>query len=174
MTTFHKSWTWRCQTNNVGACMTWGWTDPMSDIVIWFSFCNMYNVSLDLRLSHVLKMWIDLLRDYQTLLRNWVVIKVVLGLSGSMLWGMVSQDGICPSLLERDISRPLEWLDQKCMAVLGLRVNHWKDSNSQYREREVSLEPDQISWDKGNNIYVMLQWFIWYELYVHIGVDMFC
>jgi hypothetical protein len=57
----------------------------MSDIVIWFSFCNMYNVSLDLRLSHVLKMWIDLLRDYQTLLRNWVVIKVVLGLSGSML-----------------------------------------------------------------------------------------
>jgi hypothetical protein len=57
----------------------------MSDIVIWFSFCNMYIVSLDLRLSHVLKMWINLLRDYQTLLRNWVVIKVVLGLSGSML-----------------------------------------------------------------------------------------
>jgi hypothetical protein len=45
----------------------------------------MYAVSLDLRLSHVLKMWIDLLRDYQTLLRNWVVIKIVLGLSGSML-----------------------------------------------------------------------------------------
>jgi hypothetical protein len=73
----------------------------------------MYTVSLDLRLSHVLKMWIDLLRDYQMLLRNWVVIKVVLGLSGSMLWGIVSQDGICPSLLERDISRPLEWLDQE-------------------------------------------------------------
>jgi hypothetical protein len=48
-------------------------------------FCNMYTVSLDLRLSHVLKMWIDLLRDYQTLLHNWVVIKVVLGLLGSML-----------------------------------------------------------------------------------------
>jgi hypothetical protein len=48
-------------------------------------FCNMYTLSLDLRLSHVLKMWIDLLRDYQTLLRNSVVIKVVLGLSGSML-----------------------------------------------------------------------------------------
>jgi hypothetical protein len=42
------------------------------------------------------------------LLYNWVVIKVVLGLSGSMLGGMVSQDGICPSLLERDIYRPLE------------------------------------------------------------------
>ena len=71
----------------------------------------MNTVSLDLRLSHVLKMWIDLLRDYQTLSRNWVVIKVVLGLSGSMLWGMVSQDGICPSLCERDISGPLEWLE---------------------------------------------------------------
>jgi hypothetical protein len=45
----------------------------------------MYTVSLDLRLPHVLKMWIDLLKDYQTLLRNWVVIKVVLGLSESML-----------------------------------------------------------------------------------------
>jgi hypothetical protein len=73
----------------------------------------MYTLSLDLRLSHVLKMWIDLLRDYQTLLRNWVVIKVVLGLLGSMLWGMVSQDGICPFLLERDIFGRLEWLDQE-------------------------------------------------------------
>jgi hypothetical protein len=27
----------------------------------------MYTVSLDLRLSYVLKIWIDLLRDYQTL-----------------------------------------------------------------------------------------------------------
>jgi hypothetical protein len=26
---------------------------------------------------------------------------------------MVSQDGICPYLLERDISRPLEWADQE-------------------------------------------------------------
>jgi hypothetical protein len=68
----------------------------------------MYNVSFDLRLSHVLKMWIDLLRDYQTLLRNWVVIKVVLGLLESMLGGMVSQNRICPSLLEKDISGPLE------------------------------------------------------------------
>jgi hypothetical protein len=31
----------------------------------------MYIVSLDLRFSHVLKMCIDLLRDYQTLLHNW-------------------------------------------------------------------------------------------------------
>ena len=39
----------------------------------------MYVVSLDLRLSHVLKMLIDLLWSHQTLLRNWVVIKVVFG-----------------------------------------------------------------------------------------------
>jgi hypothetical protein len=89
----------------------------------------MYIVSLDLRLSHVLKMWNDLLRDYQTLLRNLVVIKVVLGLLGSMLWGMVSQDRICLSLLERDISGPLEWLDQemhgrtrvKCQPMKGFK-----------------------------------------------------
>jgi hypothetical protein len=37
------------------------------NIVLFF---NMYTVSLDLRLSHVLKMCIDLLKDYQTLLRN--------------------------------------------------------------------------------------------------------
>jgi hypothetical protein len=42
------------------------------------------------------------------LLYNWVVIKVVFGLLGSMLRGMVSKDGICPSILERDISEPLE------------------------------------------------------------------
>ena len=28
MTMFHKSWTWRYQTNNVGACTTHGWTGP--------------------------------------------------------------------------------------------------------------------------------------------------
>ena len=39
----------------------------------------MYVGSLDLKLSYVLKMWNDLLRDYQMLLRNRVVIKVVFG-----------------------------------------------------------------------------------------------
>ena len=38
--------------------------------------CNVYAMSLDLRLSHVLEMCNGLLRGYQTLLRNWVVIKV--------------------------------------------------------------------------------------------------
>jgi hypothetical protein len=40
------------------------------------SLHTVYVLSLDLRLSYVLEMWIDLLWGYQTLLRNWVVIKV--------------------------------------------------------------------------------------------------
>jgi hypothetical protein len=36
---------------------------------------------------------------------------------------MVSQDGICPSLLERDISGPLSNWIKKCMVVLGFEVN---------------------------------------------------
>jgi hypothetical protein len=58
---------------------------------------------------------------------------------------MISHDGICPSLLERDISGPSSDWTKKCMAMLGLSVNKRKDSNLQYREREVSLELDQIS-----------------------------
>ena len=38
-----------------------------------------YALSLDLRLSHVLEMWIDLLWGYQTLHRNRVVTKVAFG-----------------------------------------------------------------------------------------------
>jgi hypothetical protein len=78
-------------------------------------------------------------------------------------------------LFLREISLGLssDWI-KKCMVVLGLSVNQWKDSNSQYRKREVSLELDQISWDKGNNMYVMLQWFVWYDFYVRMGVDMSC
>jgi hypothetical protein len=40
-------------------------------------FLHMYVVSLNMRLSHVLKIWIYLLRDYQTLFLNCVVINVV-------------------------------------------------------------------------------------------------
>ena len=52
-------------------------TDPTREVVL--SLNNIYALSLDLRLSHVLKMWIDLLRGYQTLRRNRVVIKVAFG-----------------------------------------------------------------------------------------------
>jgi hypothetical protein len=55
-----------------------GWIDPTWDVVI-VSIHIMHVISLDLRLLYVLKMWNDLLRDYQILLRNWVVIQVVLG-----------------------------------------------------------------------------------------------
>ena len=43
------------------------------------SLHTVYVLSLDLTLSYVLEMWIDLLWGYQTLLRNWVVIKVDFG-----------------------------------------------------------------------------------------------
>jgi hypothetical protein len=88
-----------------------------------------------------------------------------------MLWGMVSQDGICPSLLERDISEPLKWSDQDKHGMLGLIVNLERIPNHSFEKKEV---PDQISWDKGNNMYVMLQRFIWYDIYVRIGVGMSC
>ena len=52
-------------------------TDPTREVVL--SLHNMYALSLDLRLSHVLKMWIDLLRGYQTLHRDRVVKKVAFG-----------------------------------------------------------------------------------------------
>ena len=52
-------------------------------------------------MAHVLGMVIDLLWADQTLLRNWVVIRRVSGLSRPMLRDMVEQDGICPSDQER-------------------------------------------------------------------------
>ena len=48
-------------------------------ILVVLSLHTVYVLSLDLRLSYVLEMWIDLLWGYQMLLRNWVVIKVVFG-----------------------------------------------------------------------------------------------
>ena len=52
-------------------------------------------------LTHVLRMVTNLLWADQTLLRNWVVIKVGSGLSRTMLRDVVEQDGICPSDQER-------------------------------------------------------------------------
>jgi hypothetical protein len=52
-------------------------------------------------------------------------------------------------LIEISLGPSIDWI-KKCMAVLGLSVNQWKNSNSKYRERVVTLDPDQISWDKGN------------------------
>ena len=83
-----------------------------------------YVESSDLRLSYVLKMWNDLLRDCQTLLRNWVVIKVVFGFvwkhavrHSQSRWNIVPLRG-----REISLGNSIDYII-KCMAVLGLRVN---------------------------------------------------
>ena len=48
-------------------------------ILAVLSLHSVYVLSLDLRLSYVLEMWIDLVWGYQTLLRDWVVIKLAFG-----------------------------------------------------------------------------------------------
>ena len=138
-----------------------------------FSLHNIYVVSLDLRLSHVLKMWIDLLRSHQTLLRNWVVIKVVFRFAkkhavrhGQLRW-------ILPLYIwERYLWAPRVSQIKKCMAMLRLSVN--QGSESWHREREVSLGQDQISRGKRNNMYMTLWWLVSYNICVHIRVDMSC
>ena len=88
-----------------------------------FSLHNMYVVSLDLRLSHVLKMWIDLPRSHQMLLCNWVVIKVVFGFAkkhavrhGQSRWDLPL------STWERYLWAPRVIQIKKCMAMRRLRV----------------------------------------------------
>jgi len=46
-------YTLRCQTN-VGTCLICGWTDPTQHVVL--SLHNVYALSLDLRLTHILNM----------------------------------------------------------------------------------------------------------------------
>ena len=138
-----------------------------------FSLHNMYVASLDLRLSHVLKMWTDLPRSHQTLLRNWVVIKVVFRFAkkhvvrhGQSRWNLPLY------IWERYLWAPGVSQIKKCMAMLRLSVN--QGSESRHREREVSLEQDQISWGKKNNMYMTLWRLVWYDLCVRLGVDMSC
>ena len=138
-----------------------------------FSLHNMYVVSLDLRLSHVLKMWIDLLRSHQTLLRNWVVIKVIFGFAKKhAVRHSQSRWDLPLSVWERYLWAPWVIQIKKCMAMRRLRVN--QRSESRHREREVSLEQDQISWGKRNNMYMTLWRLVWYDLCVCIGVYMSC
>ena len=58
-------------------------------------------------LTHVLGMVTDLIWADQTLLHDWVVTKVVSGLSRPMMRGVVEQDGIFPSDQERYTLGPL-------------------------------------------------------------------
>ena len=150
--------------------MRQNWPD-MRDID--FSLHIMYAVSLDLRLSHVLKIWTDLLRGYQTLLRNWVVIKVAFGFvkkhavrHGQSRWALPL------SSWERYFWATRVSQTKKCMAMQSLSVN--QGSESRHRERKVSLELDQISWGKRNCMYMILWRLVWYDLCMHIGVDMSC
>ena len=161
MTMFHKSWTWRCQTNHMGACGDMCWDRPNTrHKYMVLSLHNVYILSLDLRLSYVLKMWINLSRGYQTLLRNRIVIKVA--------FGFVKKHAMRHSQSRWDL--PLSaWV-----YYIRLRVNLVRDSESQDREREVSLELDRISWGKGKSLYMELWWFVWYDHYVRIGVDTSC
>ena len=123
---------------------------------------TVYILSLDLRLSYVLEMWVDLLWGYQTLLRNWVVIKVAFGFvlkhatrHGQSRWDLP----LCA--WERYL-----WAPRVIGSInawpwyIRLRVNLVRDSESQYREREVSLELDQISCGKGKDMYSTLWWFV--------------
>ena len=138
-----------------------------------FSLHNMYVVSLDLRLSHVLKMWIDLVRSHQTLLRNWIVINVVFEFArkqavrhGQSRWDLLL------STWERYLWAYRVIQIKKYMAMRRLRVN--QGFESWHWEREVSLELDQILWSKRNNMYMILWRLVGYDLCVRIGVDMSC
>jgi hypothetical protein len=149
-------------------------TDPTREVVL--SLNNIYALSLDLRLSHVFKMWIDLLRGYQTLRRNRVVIKVAFGFvkkhamrHGQSRWDLPLSDWEWYLWAPRVIGSENAW-----PCYVRLRVNLQRDSESQDRERAVGLKLDQISWGKGNSMYIMLWWFVWYDLRVRIGVGTSC
>jgi hypothetical protein len=123
MTMFHKSWTWKCITNNVGTCMTWGWNDPILRLCyIVLCLHNVYAMSLNLRLKHVLKIWIDLLRVSQPLLRNRVVIKVAFGFVRKHVVRHAESRRNLPLYL-RGISLALEWSDEEMHGCARLRVN---------------------------------------------------
>ena len=81
----------------------------------------MYVLSLDLILLHVLEMWIDLLWGYQTLLRNWIVIKVAFGfvlIHTARHWSIKM---VFAPLYLREISLgPSSDRIQKCMVVLPM------------------------------------------------------
>ena len=80
---------------------------------------NVLALSLDLRLLHVLEMWIDLLWGYQTLHRDRVVIKVAFGFVMKHAARHDQSRWDLPPLNERDISLgPSSDRIQKCMAVL--------------------------------------------------------
>jgi hypothetical protein len=105
-----------------------GCTNPTWDVVI-VSIHIMYVMSLDLRLLYVLKMWNVLLRYYQTLLRNWVVIKVVFGfVKKHDVRYRQSRWNLPLYVREISMEHSNDWIN-KCMVVLRLSVNLWVGPN---------------------------------------------
>ena len=90
------------------------------ELYLQLSLHIVYVLSLDLRLSHVLEMWIDLLWGYQTLLHNWVVIKVAFGfvLKHAARHGQSKWD--LPLYLREISLGPSSDRIQKCMVVLHM------------------------------------------------------
>ena len=81
--------------------------------------CNVYATSSDLRLSYVLEMCSDLLRGRQTLLRNWVVIKVTFGfvMKHALRHGQSRWDLPLSEKREISLGPSSDWI-RKCMAML--------------------------------------------------------
>ena len=163
-------------TNDVGTCRDMCWDRPDLRHRIMFSIRNVYAKSLDLRLSFVLKMWINLLRGCQTLHRNWIVIKIA--------FGFVVKHAVRHSQSRWDL--PLSnwerylWAPQVIGSINAwpcytrLRVNLVRDPNHMIEKERSAWKLDQISWGKGNSMYMTLWWFVRYDFCIHIGVDMSC
>ena len=133
---------------------TWGWTDPTWDMVTILAVLSLHNVyalSLDLRLSHVLEMWIDLLRGYQTLHRERVAIKVAFGFvlkhaarHGQSRWDLPLSTWERYLWAPRVIGSRNTW-----PCYMSLRVNLVRGSESYDREKVVSLEITEYPDAKG-------------------------
>ena len=127
-----------------------------------FSLHNMYVVSLDLRLSHVLNMWIDLLRSHQTLLRNWVVIKVVFGFAKkhAVRHGQLRRD-LPLSTWERYLWAPRVIQIKKCMAMRRLRVNQGFRITGSRKSGRLQVRPNIVR-QKEQHVYdIMTARLIW-------------
>ena len=139
------------------------WPNMRLEIILAvLSLHTVYVLSLDLRLSYVLEMWIDLLWGYQTLLHNWVVIKVAFGFVLKHAARHSQSRWYLPLCAwERYLWGPRVIGSRNAWpCYIRLRVNQVRDSESQYREREVSLELNKISWGKGKDMYSTLWWFV--------------
>ena len=121
---------------------------------------DVFALSLDLRLSHVPEMWIDLLWGYQTLHRERVAIKVAFRfvMKHAARHGL-SRWNLPLSSWEREIFLCAPWVIGSRNAwpcYIRLIFNLVWDSDSEDRERVVSRRLNLISWGKGNGINIVM------------------